>query len=123
VALAAAQTRPQPKPIPKGAYAHNFEYVGFTDLNGHLPFKIDIQQINGRWYMYAGAQTDRGWSIIDVTDPATPKVLNWIPGPKNTRSGELDIADGKLITAAEPRRWAATPIPTRRGTTASSSGV
>ena len=96
-----AQTRPPAKPLPQGSYAQNVEYVGFTNLNGHLPFKIDIQQVNGRWYMYAGAQTDRGWSILDVTDPANPKVLNWIPGPKNTRSGELDIADGKLITAAE----------------------
>src|SRR4030095_7704786 len=95
-----AQTRPPAKPL-QGSYAQNVEYIGFTNLNGHLPFKIDIQQINGRWYMYAGAQTDRGWSILDGTDPATPKVLHWIPGPKNTRSGELDIADGKLITAAE----------------------
>ena len=96
-----AQTRPQPKPIPKGAYAQNVEYIGFTDLNGHLPFKIDIQQVNGRWYMYVGSQNDRGWTILDVTDPAAPKILNWIPGPKNTRTGELDIADGKLITAFE----------------------
>src|SRR4029450_187870 len=89
-----AQTRPPTKPLPQGSYAQNVEYIGFTNGNGDPPFKSG-------WYMSAGAQTDRGWSILDVTDPATPKVLNWIPGPKNTRSGELDIADGKLITAAE----------------------
>src|SRR4051794_38592785 len=83
---------PQVRALPKGSFAQNVEYVGFTNLNGHLPFKIDIQQINGRWYMYAGAQVDRGWSVLDVTDPANPKVLNWIPGPANTRTGELDIA-------------------------------
>ena len=43
-----AQTRPPAKPLPQGSYAQNFEYVGFTNLNGHLPFKIDIQQVNGR---------------------------------------------------------------------------
>src|SRR5690349_2167540 len=101
LAIPAAQTRPAARPIPRGAFAQNVEYVGFTDLDGHLPFKIDIQQVNGRWYMYAGSQNDRGWSVIDVTDPSTPKVLNWIFGPANTRSGELDIADGKLITAFE----------------------
>src|SRR5262245_52524627 len=95
------QTRPPAKPLPRGAFAQNVEYIGFTDLNKHLPFKIDIQQIGGRWYMYAGAQNDRGWSILDVTDPARPSVLNWIPGPSNTRTGELDIADGKLITPLE----------------------
>src|SRR5438067_3929740 len=68
------QARAQPKPLPKGSFAQNFEYVGFTDLSGHLPFKIDIQQVNGRWYMYAGSQNDRGWSVLDVTDPASPKV-------------------------------------------------
>ncbi len=98
---AAALLNAQTRPLPRGAFAQNVDYVGFTNLNGHLPFKIDIQQINGRWYMYAGAQTDRGWSILDVTDPANPKVLNWIPGPANTRTGELDIADGKLITPLE----------------------
>jgi hypothetical protein len=98
---AAALLNAQTRPLPRGAFAQNVEYVGFTNLNGHLPFKIDIQQVNGRWYMYAGAQTDRGWSILDVTDPANPKVLNWIPGPANTRTGELDIADGKLITPLE----------------------
>src|SRR5258706_14831750 len=102
LAVPHAQTRPPARPLPPGTFAKNVEYIGFTNVNGHLPFKIDIQQVNGRWYMYVGAQTDRGWSILDVTDPAAPKVLNWIPGPKNTRSGELDITDGKLITVAEP---------------------
>ncbi len=95
------QTRPPVRPLPKGAFAQNVEYVGFTDVNGHFPFKIDIQQVGPRWYMYAGAQNDRGWSVLDVTDPAKPSVLNWISGPPNTRTGELDIADGKMITPLE----------------------
>src|SRR5439155_25872266 len=66
VALAAGQTRSQSTPLPQGSFAQNFEYVGFTNLNGHLPFKIDIQQANGRWYMYAGGESDRGWCILHV---------------------------------------------------------
>jgi hypothetical protein len=100
-AAIAGQTRTQPRPLPNGAFAQNVDYVGFTNVNGHFPFKIDIQQANGRWYMYAGAQNDRGWSVLDVTDPAKPSVLNWIPGPPNTRTGELDIADGRMITPLE----------------------
>src|ERR1700682_3513195 len=82
-----------PKPLPPGAYAKNVEYVGFTTMDGHIPFKMDIQQVNGKWYMYAGAQKDRGWAALDITNPADPTVLNWIPGPKNTRTGQVEIAD------------------------------
>src|ERR1700687_1950261 len=67
------------RPLPEGAYAKNIEFVSFTDVNGHIPFKMSVQQANGRWYMYAAAQNDRGWSVMDITNPADPTVLNWIP--------------------------------------------
>ena len=92
---------PQSKQLPKGAFAKNVEIVGFTDVGGHLPFKISIYQANGRWYMYAAAQDDRGWAVLDITNPAEPSVLNWIPGPANTRTVQVDIADGKMITGLE----------------------
>jgi hypothetical protein len=91
----------QSRPLPSGAFASNVEFVSFTNLNGHVPFKMSIHQANGRWYMYAGAQDDRGWSVVDITDPAAPVVLNWIPGPSNTRTVQVDIAEGKMITALE----------------------
>ena len=96
-ALALSQSRP----LPSGAFADNVEFVGFTDLNGHIPFKMSIHEVDGRWYMYAGGQDDRGWSVLDITDPAAPEVLNWIPGPSNTRTVQVDIADGMMITALE----------------------
>ena len=43
------QSRPPVRPLPKGAFAQNVEYIGFTDVNGHFPFKIDIQQVGPRW--------------------------------------------------------------------------
>ena len=98
--LASAQSA-KPRPLPKGAYAKNVEFVSFTDVNGHIPFKMSIQQANGRWYMYAAAQNDRGWSVLDITNPANPTFLNWIPGPENTRTVQVDIADGKMITGLE----------------------
>jgi hypothetical protein len=91
----------QSKPLPKGAFAKNVEFISFTDVNGHIPFKMSVLAVNGRWYMYAGAQNDRGWSILDITNPADPSVVNWIPGPKNTRTVQVDIADGKMITGLE----------------------
>jgi len=95
-----AQTA-KPRPLPQGAYAKNVEFVSFTDVGGHIPFKMSIQQANGHWYMYAGAQNDRGWAVLDITNPSDPSVVNWIPGPKNTRTVQVDIADGKMITGLE----------------------
>ena len=97
----ASAQQPGARPLPTGAFAQNVEFVSFTDVNGRVPFKISLQQANGRWYMYAGAQNQRGWSILDVTDPANPTVVNWIPGPKNTRTVQVDIADGIMITGLE----------------------
>ena len=43
----------QSRQLPPGAFAENVEFISFTDLNGHIPFKMSIHQANGRWYMYA----------------------------------------------------------------------
>jgi hypothetical protein len=112
VPLASAQSA-KPRPLPEGAYAKNVEFVSFTDVGGHIPFKMSIQQANGRWYMYVGAQNDRGWAVLDITDPSDPSVLNWIPGPKNTRTVQVDIADGKMITGLERSQGGGDTDPTK----------
>ena len=81
LAIAPGASAQKSKPLPKGAYAKNVEFVSFTDVGGHIPFKMSIYQANGHWYMYVGAQNDRGWSVLDITNPANPIFLNWIPGP------------------------------------------
>ncbi len=101
LAIAPGASAQASKPLPKGAYAKNVEFVSFTDNGGHIPFKMSIQQANGKWYMYTGAQNDRGWTVLDITNPADIKYLNWLPGPKNTRTVQVDIADGKMITSLE----------------------
>ncbi len=99
--LPASAQRTKPNPLPKGSFGKNVELIGYTDVNGHIPFKMSIQQVHGRWYLYSASLYDRGWSVIDVTNPSDPTVLNWIPGPKNTFTVQVDIADGKMITALE----------------------
>ena len=101
------------RPLPPGAYAKNVEYVGFTTMDGHIPFKMSIQQVGAKWYMYAGAQNDRGWAVLDITNPADPTVLNWIPGPKNTRTVQVDIADGKMITGLERSQFGGDTDPSK----------
>jgi len=40
-----------------------------------------------------------GWSILDVTDPTAPEYVGFVPGPENTWTIQIQVAEGKMITA------------------------
>src|SRR5439155_1166928 len=37
----------------------------------------------------------------DVPDPTTPQLVTYIPGPENTWTIQIQVAEGKMITALE----------------------
>ena len=86
---------------PPGCYAQNIQPIGYHDLNGKPAFKLAMQEVNGHWYLYLAHLWHRGWSILDVTDPAAPEFAAFIPGPENTWTIQIQVADGKMITALE----------------------
>jgi hypothetical protein len=43
----------------------------------------------------------RGWSVLDVTDPAAPRYCTYVPGPENSWTIQIQVADGKMITGLE----------------------
>jgi len=98
-------------PIPPGAVARNFEAVGYSGLDGRPGFKISIREAGGKWYLYLGHFWDPGWTIVDVTDPADPKVVKFVSGPENTWTLQVDLAGDTLITALErkPPAWGGDP--------------
>src|SRR5918999_1218675 len=87
--------------IPQGYFALNIEPVGYHDLNGKPAFKLAMQEVNERWYLYLAHLWHRGWSILDVTEPTAPELVAYIPGPENTWTIQIQVADGKMITALE----------------------
>lgn len=87
--------------IPDGSHAQNVRVVGYSELNGRPGFKMSIREAGGRWYLYLGHFWSSGWSIVDVTDPADPKTVKFIPGPDNTWTLQVDIAGNTMITALE----------------------
>ena len=89
------------QPIPQGYFAHNIEVLGYHDLNGKPAFKLAMQEVNRRWYLYLAHLWHRGWSILDVTDPTAPEFAAFIPGPENTWTIQVQVAEGKMITGLE----------------------
>jgi hypothetical protein len=92
-------------PIPPGWAASRLEVVGFTGLEGRPgAFKLAIKHAaNGHWYLYAGHSFDLGWSIIDVTDPANPRYVKFIPYETQAKvlTAQLTLHDDLLITAID----------------------
>ena len=90
-----------PDPLEVGGWeADNFEVVGYTDMDGHIPFKITMQGREGRWYLYGGNFWTRGWSITDVTDPARPELLRIIEAPgaaDNSSTVQMDWAGERMV--------------------------
>jgi hypothetical protein len=56
-------------PIPPGAVGQNIEAMGYSNLNDKPGFKMSIQKVGERWYLYLGMLWNEGWQIVDVTDP------------------------------------------------------
>src|SRR5574342_155474 len=86
---------------PIGSFAHNMDLVGYHDLAGKPAFKLAMQEVNGRWYLCMAHLWHRGWSILEVTDPSAPEYVTFVPGPENTWTIQIQVADGKMITSLE----------------------
>jgi hypothetical protein len=100
--IAAGQHVTQADLIPKGWMAQNMHPIGYSNLDGREgAFKMAIKHVNGHWYLYTGHLWNRGWSIVDVTDPANPKVVKFIPGPPNTWTIQMELHDNTMVTALQ----------------------
>jgi hypothetical protein len=84
-------------PLPPPVEAHGLEQIGSLDLDGRPPFKLALQVVGDRWYLFAGHLWHRGWSVVDVTDPTAPGMVTFIPGPSDTWTAQVQVADGLLL--------------------------
>ncbi len=83
------------------AEARNLRLVGYHDLERRPAFKLALQVVKDRWYLYTSQFWCSGWSILDVTDPAKPEFVRFLEGPANTWTLQVQVADGKMITSLE----------------------
>src|SRR6266849_9443380 len=93
----------QPDQIPTGWEASNMKPIGYSDLDGRGgAFKMAIRHVNDHWYLYMGHLWNRGWSIVDVTDPANPKYVKFIEWPQsNTWTIQMELHGNLMITALQ----------------------
>src|ERR1700744_758015 len=90
-------------PFPPGAQAENVKQIGFSALGGRFGgFKIAIKHTaNDKWYLYTGHSFNQGWSIVDVTDPANPRYVKFIPyeiDDKTILTAQVTLHDNLMIT-------------------------
>jgi hypothetical protein len=90
-------------------FGKNVELVGYHDLESKPGFKLAMQVVEEKWYIYLGHFWARGWSIVDVTEPSKPKYVRYIPGPEHTECNQIQVADGIMITALQKEL----PVPGR----------
>jgi hypothetical protein len=87
-------------PLPRPIEARGLELVGHTDLDG----KGDGMQImrNGD-VVYVGHMGDFGvgTTVVDIADPARPRVVRQIPVPKGTHSHKVQLAGDLLLANHE----------------------
>jgi hypothetical protein len=97
-----------PNNLPVGeSFSRNIEAIGYTDLDHRPGFKMAIHKTSERWYLYTAHLWHSGFSVIDITNAASPRVIRFVPGPPNTWTLQVQIADGLMITSQEriPDGW------------------
>ena len=103
-------------PFPPGAQAQNVKQIGFSALGGRYgAFKIAIKHTaDDKWYLYTGHSFDQGWSIVDVTDPANPRYVKFIPFATDDKSiitAQVTLHDNLMITSLNSFRPQKNPLP------------
>lgn len=96
-----------------GYAAEHVELVGYHDLDGRPGFKLALQVVEGRWYLYVTRFWEPGITVLDVTDPTAPESVGEVPGidDPDVATWQVQVADGRLIQSLEhrPEPWGGSP--------------
>src|ERR1700675_2343301 len=81
--------------LPKPDYATgNMRLVGYCDQGGRSD---GVQIMVHRGYAYIGHIFSKGFSVVDVRDPKTPKLVKYVAAPSNTWTLHLQAFDDLLL--------------------------
>ena len=87
-------------PLPRALASRGLVLVGHSDLDGHGD---GMQVMRNGDVVYVGHMGDTGigTSVVDVSDPARPRVVRQLPQPAPARSHKVQYADGLLLVNHE----------------------
>lgn len=89
------------KDAPATAESHGIELVGYHDLDRNPAFKLALQRVGARYYLYLSHFWISRWSVVDITDPTDPQLLSHVDGPATSWTYQVQVADGLMIGALE----------------------
>jgi hypothetical protein len=81
--------------------AQGIDLVGYHDLGGNPAFKLALQKVDDRYYLYLSHFWLSGWSVVDVTEPHSPQLVGHADGPERSWTYQVQVADGIMIGALE----------------------
>ncbi len=93
---------------PMATSAHRMRLIGRLDLDGKGD-GMHINVVDGVAYMGHMGYTDLGTSIIDVSDPAFPRLISQIRRPEGTHSHKVQVRDNTLLVNHERNRFEDSP--------------
>lgn len=82
--------------------SHNVRLLGHSDLEGHgNGGQVTVIRRENNYYAFVGHMKDMGTSILDVTDPGTPRVVAQVPVSPNTHSHKVRVCEDLMLVNAE----------------------
>jgi hypothetical protein len=90
--------------------------VAHVALSGSPTKQMNLQENDGRQYLYIGANSNQGVTVVDVTNPGQPNVVKLLAWPNQASSGRLQLVSAGLALAESPDSgsMAADPVPSTR---------
>jgi hypothetical protein len=90
--------------------------VAHVSLSGSQTTQINLQENDGKQYLYIAANSNQGVTIVDVTNPGQPNVIRRVAWPNQASSGRLQLVSAGLALAEGPDSGSMTadPVPSTR---------
>ena len=93
---AAKQHKPKVSPTTSQVVAH-ITFGGLSTVDMAMQ-----EQVGNKRYLYVQHSSDQGVSVVDVTEPAKPKIVRVIPWPDPTVSSRMTLTENlALVTERE----------------------
>jgi len=97
--------------LPKPDFVRNMTLIGHSEMAGRAD---GVQLMVERGFAYVGHMFSKGFSVVDVRDPRSPRPVNYIPAPANTWNIHLQAHDGLLLVIHAKDMFAASQFQDER---------